>query len=138
MDLFLGVPVHVAPPVVAESGLAEDGWIPVDRGTAATRFPGVYGVGDVTSIGTAKAGVFSEGTGQVVADQLVARLRGEDPTPDYNGRAWCLVELGNDDVAGVDIDFFREGGARGYYSPPEEVGPDAKNEFAESRHARWF
>jgi len=47
-DLFLGVPVHRAPTVVAESALAEDGWIPVDRATFATRFPGVYAIGDVT------------------------------------------------------------------------------------------
>lgn len=138
VDVFLGVPVHVAPQVVVEAGLVEDGWIPVDRGTAATRFPGVYAVGDVTSIGTAKAGVFSEGTGRVVAEQLVARMRNEEPTPDYNGRAWCLVELGEDEVAGVDIDFFREGGARGYYTPPEDVEPGAKDEFAAARHARWF
>src|SRR5690606_10434992 len=29
-DLFLGVPVHRAPAVVAESGMCVDGWIPVD------------------------------------------------------------------------------------------------------------
>ena len=40
-DLFLGIPVHRAPAVVEASGLAEDGWIPVDPRTLATRFPGV-------------------------------------------------------------------------------------------------
>src|SRR5262249_42290414 len=29
-DLYLGVPVHRAPAVVAESGMCVDGWIPVD------------------------------------------------------------------------------------------------------------
>src|SRR5208283_4992314 len=41
-DLFLGVPTHRAPRVVVESGLTVDGWIPVDRATLETRFPGVY------------------------------------------------------------------------------------------------
>ena len=53
-DLFLGVPVHRAPAVVVDSGMTENGWIPVDPGTLATRFPGVYAVGDVTSVGTPK------------------------------------------------------------------------------------
>lgn len=44
-DLFLGVPVHRAPAVVVDSGLTEDGWIPVDPATFATRFPGIYAVG---------------------------------------------------------------------------------------------
>ncbi|HLY33571.1 MAG TPA: FAD/NAD(P)-binding oxidoreductase, partial [Jatrophihabitantaceae bacterium] len=59
-DLFLGVPVHRVPAVVAESGLSVDGWIPVDPYTLETSFENVYAVGDVTSVGTPKAGVFSE------------------------------------------------------------------------------
>ena len=63
-DLFLGIPVHRAPEVVVESGLTVDGWIPVDPLTLETSFPGVYAVGDVTSVGTPKAGVFAEGRPQ--------------------------------------------------------------------------
>ena len=59
-DLFLGVPVHRAPAVVEASGLCVDGWIPVDPLTLETGFTGVYAVGDVTSVGTPKAGVFAE------------------------------------------------------------------------------
>ncbi|TMK95044.1 MAG: NAD(P)/FAD-dependent oxidoreductase [Actinobacteria bacterium] len=75
-DLFLGIPVHRAPAVVEASGMTEGGWIPVDPRTLATRFPGVYAVGDVTSVGTPKAGMFAEGAARVVADQLIARIRG--------------------------------------------------------------
>ena len=41
-DLFLGVPKHRAPDVVVESGITEDGYVPVDPATLETRFPGVY------------------------------------------------------------------------------------------------
>jgi sulfide:quinone oxidoreductase len=60
-DLFLGVPKHRAPEVVIESGLTENGYIPVDPRTLATSFPDVYAVGDVATVGVPKAGVFSEG-----------------------------------------------------------------------------
>src|SRR5438046_1697696 len=59
-DLFLGIPTHHVPAVVAESSLAVDGWIPVDPLTLQTAFPDVYAIGDVTSVGTPKAGVFAE------------------------------------------------------------------------------
>ena len=36
-DLFLGVPVHRAPAVVADSGMAVDGWIPVNPRHARNR-----------------------------------------------------------------------------------------------------
>ena len=39
-DLFLGVPRHRVPDVVAQSGMCVDGWIPVDPVTLATRWPG--------------------------------------------------------------------------------------------------
>lgn len=60
-DLFLGVPKHNVPAAVAASGLAVDGWVPVDPRTLATAFPDVYAVGDVTSVGTPKAGSFQRG-----------------------------------------------------------------------------
>ena len=63
-DLFIGVPVHRVPEVVASSGLAPDGWIPVDPDNLATSFDGVYALGDCTALPMAKAGVFAENAGR--------------------------------------------------------------------------
>src|SRR4029079_7664265 len=60
-DLFFGVPKHRAPQVVLDSGLAEDGYVPVNSRTLRTKFDGVYAVGDVATVGVPKAGVFAEG-----------------------------------------------------------------------------
>ncbi len=99
-DLFLGVPVHRVPAVVEASGLAVDGWIPVDPLTLETAFPGVYAVGDVTSVGTPKAGVFAEGQAAVVADAIIARVRGDAAAePTYDGHGICYLEFGHDQVA---------------------------------------
>ena len=76
-DLFLGVPVHRVPAVVAESGMTVDGWIPVNPLTLETSYPGVFAVGDVTSVGTPKAGVFAEGQAAVAADRIAAIIRGD-------------------------------------------------------------
>jgi sulfide:quinone oxidoreductase len=138
-DLFLGIPVHRAPAVVEASGLAEGGWIPVDPGTLATRFPGVYAVGDVTSVGTPKAGVFSEGQARVVADQIVARIRGETEPPGYDGTGSCWIEFGGHQVARVDVDFFSTPGhPTGTFTPPSTRTAQEKAEFGASRRARWF
>ena len=81
-DLFLGVPVHKAPAVVEESGLTVDGWVPVDPLTLETRFEGVYAVGDVTSVGTPKAGVFGH---DQVARVSVTFLSGAAPAGELEG-----------------------------------------------------
>src|SRR6185503_12314177 len=51
-DLFLGIPVHRVPQVVVESGLASHphDWVPVNKHTLETKFPGVYAVGDVNGV----------------------------------------------------------------------------------------
>ena len=79
-DLFLAAPVHRAPAVVVEAGLADDGWIGVDPLTFETRFDGVYAVGDVAAVGTPRAGVFAEGQAVVAADGISARIRGTEAT----------------------------------------------------------
>jgi sulfide:quinone oxidoreductase len=138
-DLFLGIPVHRVPAVVEASGMTEDGWIPVDSATLATRFPNVYAVGDVTSVGTAKAGVFAEGAARVVADQLIARLRGESEPPGYDGKASCYIEFGDRGVARVDVDFFSiPGHPTGTFTEPSEAVTAEKVDFGATRRARWF
>ena len=138
-DLFLGIPVHRAPAVVEASGMTQDGWIPVDQGTLATRFPGVYAVGDVTSVGTPKAGVFAEGAARVVADQLIARIRGQAEPPDYDGTGACWIEFGDHQVGRVDVDFFSTPGhPTGTFIAPSAATAAEKAEFGATRRARWF
>src|SRR6266480_1092164 len=96
-DLFLGVPTHRAPEVVAQSGMTVDGWIPVNPLTLETSFPGVFAVGDVTSVGTPKAGVFAEGQATVVAEKLIAEHRGRPQGDGYDGRGICYIEFGDDE-----------------------------------------
>lgn len=138
-DLFVGIPVHRAPAVVEDSGLAENGWIPVDPGTLATRFEGAYAVGDVTSVGTPKAGMFAEGAARVVADHLIARIRGESAPPGYDGTGSCYIEFGDHEVGRVDVDFFSTPGhPTGTFFPPSPETAAEKADFASSRRARWF
>jgi sulfide:quinone oxidoreductase len=137
-DLFLGVPVHRAPAVVVESGMTEDGWIPVDPLTLETRYPDVYAVGDVTSVGTPKAGVFAEGQAVVVAEAIIARARSAETSTVYDGHGICYMEFGHNQIGMVDV-FFQAG-----VTPHGDlIGPSTelmaeKSYFGASRVARWF
>jgi sulfide:quinone oxidoreductase len=136
-DLFLGVPTHRAPAVVEQAGLAVDGWIPVNSKTLETSFPDVYAIGDVTSVGTPKAGVFAEGQAAVVAAAIIARVRGRESV-EYDGRGVCYLEFGDGVVGRVDVTFLAgERPTGGLEGPSAQIAAD-KREFASSRLARWF
>jgi sulfide:quinone oxidoreductase len=137
-DLFLGVPVHRVPSVVAESGMTVDGWIPVDPLTLETSYPGVFAVGDVTSVGTPKAGVFSEGQAVVAADRIAAIIRGASGAAEYDGHGLCYLEFGGDEVARVDVMFVSGQPPRGTFEAPSVALAADKEEFGSSRVRRWF
>ncbi len=137
-DLFLGVPRHHAPAVVVEAGMTVDGWIPVDPLTLETTFPGVYAVGDVTSVGTPKAGVFAEGQGAVVAGQISAHIRGVAPSMTYDGRGICYLDFGHDTIAKVDVTFLSGQRPAGVLEGPSVALAADKTAFGSERIRRWF
>jgi len=137
-DLFLGIPKHRVPDVVAESGMTEEGWIPVDPKTLKTRFPEVYAVGDVASVGTPLAGVFSEGAAKVVAAELIAKVKGVEPPPPYSGRGSCYTEFGQGNVGRIDVDFLSGPEPTGSFEAPSAALANDKQSFGSSRRKRWF
>jgi sulfide:quinone oxidoreductase len=137
-DLFLGVPKHRAPDVVVESGMTENGYVPVDPATLQTRFPGVYAVGDVATAGVPKAGVFAEGAARIVAQALIAALGAGEPPGPHLGQGTCYIEFGDGRIGSVDIDFLSGSGPTGTFNPPSADLVAEKERFGATRRARWF
>ena len=112
--------------VVVESGLTVDGWIPVDPLTLETSFPDVYAVGDVTSVGTPKAGVFAEGQAAVVADGIICTHPGRDAVARYDGHGICYLEFGRGQVAKVDVTFMTGQAPRANSTGPRRSVPPTR------------
>jgi sulfide:quinone oxidoreductase len=137
-DHLIGIPVHRVPEVVEASGLAVDGWVPVDQRNLMTRFSGVYAFGDVAGLPMAKAGVFAESAARVVADDIAARLCGGELDRPYEGDGYCFIEFGGGRVGKVEANFL--GGPKPtarLVGPSREFAAE-KEEFAATRRERWF
>ena len=139
-ELFLAIPVHRVPQVVVDSGLAAHphDWVPVNKKTLETIFPGVYAIGDVNGVGTPKAGVFAEGSARVVAAAIVAQLRGGPAPEAYKGQGSCYVEFGHGEVGRVDVDFLGGPKPTGTFQEPSAALVAEKAHFGSSRLHRWF
>jgi sulfide:quinone oxidoreductase len=102
-DLLAYIPPHRAPPAVRAAGMCgESGWVPVDRGTLETKFPGVFAIGDVTgimltSIGKPlpKAGVFAHHEAEVVAHNIARAITGKGDEKRFTGDGECFIETGD-------------------------------------------
>jgi sulfide:quinone oxidoreductase len=114
-DLLAYVPPHRAPSVARESGLTgESGWIPVNRATLETKYPGVYAIGDVTGIPLVigkplpKAGVFAHGEAEIVAHNIARTILGDGGPREFAGHGECFVETGAGRAGFGSGNFFAE------------------------------
>jgi len=111
-DLLLAIPPHVAPKVIYESELAkEGGFIPIDR-ECKTSFENVFAVGDVTTLAVTdtasvpKAGVFAEGEGITVAQNIISKIQSKKESSLFDGKGGCFIESGRNTASLIEVDMF--------------------------------
>jgi sulfide:quinone oxidoreductase len=95
-------------------------------------------VGDVTSVGTPKAGVFAEGQAEVVAQRIIADVLGTTSTLTYDGNGICYLEFGGERVAKVDVTFRTGERPTGDLQGPSIDLATDKVTFGSERIRRWF
>ena len=139
-DLFVGIPVHRAPTALADTGLVEKNWVPVDQTNLRTGFPGVYAIGDVCSgpRTVPKAGIFAEAAARVVADDIAAAIAGSEPPAPYEGSGVCYAEFGGGLVSKVEVNFLRGDSPAARRNDPSLEFAAEKEQFGAVRRARWF
>lgn len=104
--------IHVTPPqrplpVLAQSELANaGGWVEVDKATLRhVRFANVYALGDCSSLPTSKTGAAIRKQVPVVADAIVAALRGGASETRYDGYTSCPLVTGYGRLILAEFDY---------------------------------
>jgi sulfide:quinone oxidoreductase len=144
-DLLAYVPQHRAPQVVQSAGLAPvNGWIPVNRNTLETAFPGVYALGDVVSIPLKmgkplpKAGVFAHAEASVVVRNIVRQINGKGKAAQFDGEGECFIETGDGKAGFGHGNFFAEPLPQVKVNPPARRWHAAKVLLEKDWLRRWF
>jgi sulfide:quinone oxidoreductase len=111
-DLLLAIPPHVVPDVIVKTGLAqENNFIPINR-DCKTPHENVYAVGDVTTLkvtdklAVPKAGVFAEGEGLAVAQNIISKIQSKEDNTLFDGKGGCFIESGKDTASLIEVDMF--------------------------------
>ena len=108
-DLLIVIPPHQSPAAVRETDLANaNGWIDVNPSSLQTKYENVFAIGDITSIPLPgrwipdkpmmlpKAGVFSHLQADVVAKNIVKKIKGEIADKEFCAEGYCMLEAGED------------------------------------------
>lgn len=131
-DFLHLVPTMSAHPYVAESGLAfedgdQKGWLAVDKFTLQhTKYPNVFGVGDVTGVPNSKTGAAIRKQYPIVVKNLLSVMKGETPQEKYDGYSSCPL------VTDIGKVMLAEFGYDSKILPTFPVNP------AVSRRSMWF
>ena len=144
-DLLAYVPPHRAPKVVRDAGLCgESGWVPVDRGTLETKYPGVHAIGDVTGIPLAigkplpKAGVFAHKEAEVVAHNIARAISDVGEKQIFQGHGECFVEIGDGRAGFGSGNFYAEPKPQIRLYPPSRWRHFGKVLYEQYWLHRWF
>ena len=146
-DLLVCVPPHCAPRPVVEAGLTDaSGWVPVDSRTMETKHPGVFAVGDITSLPTpngytpllSKAGVFAHGQAEVVAHNLAVRITGRGHDKSWDGHGACFLEVARGKSAYMSGNFLAAPRPQLTFRAPRAIYHTQKVLFEKYWMRHWF
>lgn len=144
-DLLVVVPPVRPPAALRGAGLLDaSGWVPVDRETLATAHPGVYAIGDATTVTLPgggvlpKAGVFAHGQAETVAANIAAEVRGRKRRERFDGYGACFLEVGNGRAGFGSGEFFAEPQPRARLRPPARRWHWSKVWWEKNWMWKWF
>jgi sulfide:quinone oxidoreductase len=142
-DLLTAVPPHVAPAVVKDAGLVDEGgWVTVSPATLQTDHENVFAAGDVARFSAAgrrsmMGGVLARAEAALVARQIASRIEGGPAPPPPNGKGRAFIEVGAGAAIMVSGDFL-SGADRLRAAQPSIVWHWAKAAAEKQWLYRWW
>jgi sulfide:quinone oxidoreductase len=104
-DLLVSVPTNMGADVIGRAGMGDDlNFVPTNKNTLqSVKWPNVWVIGDATNVPTSKAGAAIHFESDVLLDNIMRSIHGEEPRPEYDGHVSCFLETGFN--KGTLIDF---------------------------------
>ena len=106
-DLMVTTPPHEGSPLIDEAGLGDGlGYGRTHRESLkSTEADRVFLVGDNTNVPTSKAGSVAHFQADVVVDNILLEITGEEAKPHADGHANCFIETGYNKAILVDFNY---------------------------------
>ncbi len=110
-DLAVVVPLHSGASYVGRSqGLGDDlNFVPTDPATLQSKVkPNVFAIGDATNVPASKAGSVTHFEGEILTENVIRFLEGQELDATYDGHANCFIETGFGKALLIDFNYETE------------------------------
>ncbi len=109
-DLMISTMPNLGAEYIEDSGLGDGmGYVFTDNHTLkAEKFDSIYVIGDATNVPTSKAGAVAHYESDIVVENLVLEIDGQEPKPDFDGHSTCFIVSGNDKAYLIDFNYKTE------------------------------
>ncbi len=106
-DLLVAIPPNFGQQVIIDSGMGDAmGYVDTDKHTLkAKNFENMYVIGDATNVPTSKAGSVAHYQSDIVVDNLIREIEGEEPRPDFDGHSTCFIVSGYEQAYLIDFNY---------------------------------
>lgn len=109
-DLLVTIPTNMGADVIGRSGMGDDlNFVPTDKYTLrSSKWPNVWVIGDATNIPTSKAGATIHFESEILMENILLAVRGQEPKAEFDGHASCFLESGFNKGVLIDFDYETE------------------------------
>ncbi|MCB0854093.1 MAG: NAD(P)/FAD-dependent oxidoreductase [Bacteroidetes bacterium] len=109
-DLLVTVPTNMGSPMIERSGFGDElNFVPTDKATLqSTVKENIFAVGDATNLPTSKAGSVGHFEGEILTENILRYINGEELKADFDGHANCFIETGHGKALLIDFNYTQE------------------------------
>jgi len=109
-DLLVTVPTNMGDALMERSGLGDDlNYIPTNKGTLQTiANKNIFAIGDATNLPASKAGSVAHFEAEILTENILRYIKGEELKEEFDGHANCFIETGNGKALLIDFNYTHE------------------------------
>ncbi|MBU0987601.1 MAG: NAD(P)/FAD-dependent oxidoreductase [Proteobacteria bacterium] len=109
-DLLISTMPNLGAQYIEDSGMGDGmGYVFTDHHTLkATNYDNIYVIGDATNVPTSKAGSVAHYEADIIADNMVLEIDGQEPKPAFDGHSTCFIVSGYEKAYLFDFNYNTE------------------------------
>jgi len=109
-DLMISTMPNLGAQYIEDSGMGDGmGYVFTDHHTLkAEKYDNIYVVGDATNVPTSKAGSVAHYESDIIVENLILEIDGQEPKPSFDGHSTCFIVSGYEKAFLFDFNYKTE------------------------------